>query len=69
MNSRHDFDDLDPDEFCLKHGKPLAVGPYGMLWGSCEDCEPPEPDGEALRGGEAQAYDRERMAHIQRTLK
>lgn len=42
----------------------------------CEACwirrdnrEPPEPDGEAFRGGEAAAYEAEQMARIQRELK
>jgi len=30
------------------------------------DIEPPEPDGEAFRGGEAAAYEREQMADWQR---
>lgn len=64
-----DFESLDPDLWCLKHGKELPMGPYGIRYGGCDDCEPPEPDGEAFRGGEAAAYEREQMAHIQRTLK
>ena len=64
-----DFDDLDPDVFCLTHGKELPMGPYGTRYGGCDDCEPPEPDGEAFRGGEAAAYAREQMAGIQRDLK
>ena len=36
---------------------------------NCTDREPPEPDGEAFRGGEAAAYEAEQMAKIQRTLK
>lgn len=61
-----DFDDLDPDVFCLRHGKPLLDGMYGHKASNCEDCEPPEPDGEAFRGGEAAAYEREQMAKWQR---
>lgn len=34
-----------------------------------ENREPDEPDGEAFRGGEAAAYEREQMARIQRDLK
>ena len=56
---------LDPDVWCLRHGKPLAT----KCASYCEDCEPPEPDGEAFRGGEAAAYEAEQMARIQRTLK
>ena len=33
------------------------------------EAEPPEPDGEAFRGGESQAFEREQQAAIQRTLK
>ena len=61
-----DFDDLDPDLFCLKHGKELPMGPCGHRYGGCEDCEPPEPDGEAFRGGEAAAYEAEQMHAAQR---
>lgn len=42
----------------------------------CEECrawrdnrEPGDPDGEAFRGGEAAAHERETQADIQRTLK
>ena len=62
-------DCLDPNLWCIKHGKELPMGPYGHRYGGCEDCEPPEPDGEAFRGGEAAAYEAEQMARIQRTLK
>ena len=59
------YDGLDPDYWCLRHGKrlPAECARY------CEDCEPPEPDGEAFRGGEAAAYEHERQAWIQRNLK
>jgi hypothetical protein len=63
------LESLDPDLFCLKHGTELPMGPYGIRYGGCEDCEPPEPDGEAFRGGEAAAYEREQMAAIRRDLK
>ena len=33
------------------------------------DAEPPEPDGECFRGGEAEAYLAETQARIQRELK
>lgn len=33
------------------------------------DDEPPEPDGECFRGGEAAAYEAEEQARIQRELK
>ena len=42
------------------------------FWGfrqTCPDYEPPEPDGEAFRGGEAAAFERETQARIQRDLK
>ena len=61
-----DEEDLDPDIYCLKHGKELPIGEYGVRYGGCEDCEPPEPDGEDFRGGEAAAYEREQMAKWQR---
>ena len=41
----------------------------------CHECflranyEPPEPDGEAFRGGEAAAFEAETQARIQRELK
>jgi hypothetical protein len=38
-NPDGDFDDLDPDLFCLTHGKELPMGPYGVRYGGCEDCE------------------------------
>lgn len=57
-----EFDDLDPDVFCLKHGKPLAT----KCASYCEDCEPPEPDGEDFRGGEAAGYGAEQQAAAQR---
>lgn len=61
--------DLDPDLFCLTHGKALPMGPYGIRYSGCEDCEPPEPDGEDFRGGEAAAYESEQQARLQRELK
>lgn len=64
-----DLEDLDPDLFCLTHGKPLPMGPYGVRYGGCDDCEPAEPDGEDFRGGEAAACERESQAAIQRDLK
>ena len=59
------FECLSPDVFCTKHGKPLFSegGSY------CEDCEPPEYDGEQMTGAERASLEREQMAHIQRTLK
>lgn len=49
-----------------------AVGPWGCFechWVEGRDVEPPEPDGEAFRGGEAAAYEREQQAEMLRTLK
>lgn len=46
----------ETDDACPVHG----VDP---------DHEPPEPDGECFRGGEAAAYEAEQMAWIQRNLK
>lgn len=61
-----DFDDLDPDMFCLTHGKEKPMGEYGIRYSGCPDCEPPETDGEAFRGGEAAAYLRDQMIAAQR---
>lgn len=57
---------------------PMRSARGGVVW-ACEYCardiqdaqrrEPPEPDGEAFRGGEAAAYELEQQAEIQRTLK
>lgn len=41
----------------------------GCVTGGTAPAEPPEPDGEAFRGGEAAAYEAEQMAKIQRELK
>ena len=60
-----DYENLDPDVWCLKHGRLLAT--KGSSY--CEDCEPPEPDGECFRGGEAAGYLAEQQAKIQRELK
>lgn len=62
----NDFNDLDPDVFCLKHGKPLLDGEYGGKASGCDDCEPLETDGETFRGGEAAAYACEQQAAAQR---
>ena len=35
-----DFDDLDPDVFCIQHGKPLLDGDYGFRASNCEECSP-----------------------------
>lgn len=52
---------------------PYGYGPmserYVSLCGECwtarDNYEPPEPDGEAFRGGEAAAYEAESQARIQ----
>lgn len=56
-------------DYVLWTGKPREIP-------VCDDCrrhlenrEPPEPDGEAFRGGEAAAYERDHLAEIQRRLK
>ena len=54
--SNDDFEDLDPNLFCLKHGKELPMGPYGVRYGGCEDCDGPELD-----------YDRVAEIHARRT--
>lgn len=64
-----DVEDLDGDDICHVHGKVKPMSEYGIRYGGCEDCEPPEPDGEAFRGGEAAAYERDQQAAIQRDLK
>lgn len=54
---------------CERCGVALDPGPYGGYC-SCGDCHGGrEPDGEVFRGGEAAAYERDRMADILRTLK
>lgn len=65
-NQRHCGDCLDPDLFCAKHGLELPMGPYGVRYGGCEECEPPESEGEAFRGGEAAAYQAEQQHAAQR---
>lgn len=61
-----DFDHLDSDLFCLRHGKPLLDGEYGFKASNCTDCEPDDVDGEAFRGGEAAAWLSEQLAAAQR---
>ena len=56
-----DYDDLDPDVFCLTHGKPLAT----KCASYCEDCEPPEREWEPA----TPLYDRDEQARILRELK
>lgn len=53
---------MDAPQF---NGEPLDDDPEGEH----QDREPEDPDGEAFRGGEAAAYEREQQAEIQRTLK
>lgn len=56
---------------CDTCGAELSLDPiFNRVYARCGDCYGgSEPDGEAFRGGEAAAYEREQMAHIQRTLK
>lgn len=59
------------DCHCDRCGAELGLDPiYGVVYVTCGDCYGgAEPDGEAFRGGEAAAYEREQQAEIQRTLK
>jgi hypothetical protein len=64
------MDDHYPDGECECHcptcGESREPGPYGGF-ATCGDCYGgKEPDGEAFRGGEAAAYEREQMAGWQR---
>lgn len=67
-------------ELCGEEARPVfgwaKVDPWGQKAHqdihACQPCidrqenqEPAEPDGESFRGGEAAAYDRERMAEAQ----
>lgn len=56
---------------CDRCGQPLEPDPiYGTHYGGCGDCFGGAcGDGEAFRGGEAAAYEREQQAEILRTLK
>ena len=56
---------------CDRCGAPLSFDLFiGKCYALCGDCYGGrEPDGEAFRGGEAAAYEREQMARIQRELK
>jgi hypothetical protein len=54
--------DLEQAKQCQRHGKPV-LSEYSS---HCEDCEPSDLDGEAFRGGEAAAWEREQMAAWQR---
>lgn len=65
-------------ELCGEEDRPVfrhaTVDPWGHEWNvihACQPCinkadEPPEPSGEAFRGGEAAGYEREQMAGWQR---
>ena len=49
---------------------PACEGPVcEACWIKRDNREPPEPDGEAFRGGEAAAFRAEEQARIQRELK
>lgn len=67
-------DDWNPDETLLRIAAAagMTVGEYRAYLKGLADGynrEPPEPDGEAFRGGEAAAYEAENQARIQRELK
>lgn len=34
------FETLDPERFCSRHGLPLVPGEYGVPYGGCQECEP-----------------------------
>lgn len=57
-------------ERCGRDDVPSATGEWFVERGWCRACEtnyePPEPDGEDFRGGEAAAFQREQMAEWQR---
>ncbi len=58
----------EDEQFWLR--KPATEGPVcEACWNKRDNREPPDPDGEAFRGGEAAAYQAEQMARIQRELK
>lgn len=57
-----DFDDLDPELFCLRHGKALPMGPYGVRYGGCEDCEGREQAFDEAFVARCDAQEREREA-------
>lgn len=61
----------DCDCHCPTCHAPLEESPYAStVFARCGDCHGgEEPDGEAFRGGEAAAYEREQQAYIQRVLK
>jgi hypothetical protein len=57
--------DGEPSVICSAFHLPLGVTAPGFICDDCRDSgdrEPPEPDGEAFRGGEAAAYEREQIA-------
>lgn len=56
-----EWDEPTCDVMCHRHQQPLAT--EGASY--CLECEPPEREWEPA----TPAYDREAMAHIQRTLK
>ena len=47
----------------------LVNHPFFGFQSSCPNYEPPEPDGEAFRGGEAAGFRAEQQAQHQRDLK
>lgn len=59
-----DARNFDAPDICQQHGLPLVDEWDRCL--ACLDEEPREDDGEAFRGDEAAAYDRERQIDAQR---
>lgn len=37
-------DCLDPDIYCARHGYEKPMSEYGVRYGGCDECEPPDPD-------------------------
>lgn len=58
----------DDQRFWL-HAPPTEGPVCESCWVTRDNREPPEPDGEAFRGGEAAAFRAEEQARIQRDLK
>lgn len=38
---------FDADDICLRHRRIKPMSEYGIRYGGCADCEPPEPDYDA----------------------
>lgn len=57
-----DVEDLDPELFCLRHGKPLLDGEYGYKASNCDDCDPEPPTFDEALGAVCDAREREHAA-------